>query len=98
MYIHDSSRVRANDAIAFASADIGVHMSQGTEAAHGTEDVVLTHADLRGVLVLIELSRKHCLMGLFCDGRVVYFHLLYLSKSNSYCIFLTISSRPSSRL
>jgi heavy metal translocating P-type ATPase len=47
-----------NDAIALASADIGVHMSEGTDVARSAADVVLTHADLRGVLVLIELSRK----------------------------------------
>jgi heavy metal translocating P-type ATPase len=47
-----------NDAIALTSADIGVHMSEGTDVARSAADVVLTHADLRGVLVLIELSRK----------------------------------------
>ena len=47
-----------NDAIALASADIGIHMSEGTDAARSAADVVLTRADLRGVLVLMELSRK----------------------------------------
>lgn len=47
-----------NDAIALASADIGVHMSEGTDVARSAADVVLTRSDLRGILVLIELSRK----------------------------------------
>ncbi|KAH8752182.1 E1-E2 ATPase-domain-containing protein [Hyaloscypha finlandica] len=47
-----------NDAIALASADIGIHMRDGTDVARSAADVVLTRADLRGVLVLIELSRK----------------------------------------
>ena len=33
-------------------------MSEGTDVARSAADAVLTHADLRGVLVLIELSRK----------------------------------------
>lgn len=47
-----------NDAIALASADIGIHMSEGTDVARSAADVVMTLADLRGVLVLMELSRK----------------------------------------
>ena len=47
-----------NDAIALVSADIGIHMSEGTDVARSAADVVLTRADLRGVLVLMELSRK----------------------------------------
>ncbi|RDW65043.1 hypothetical protein BP6252_10694 [Coleophoma cylindrospora] len=47
-----------NDAIALASADIGIHMSEGTDVARSAADVVLTRANLRGVLVLMELSNK----------------------------------------
>ncbi|KAI9822884.1 MAG: hypothetical protein M1832_002909 [Thelocarpon impressellum] len=46
-----------NDAVALAQAGIGVHMNEGTDVAHSAADVVLIRPFLRGVLVLIDVSR-----------------------------------------
>lgn len=46
-----------NDAVALTQASIGVHMSSGTELARSAADVVLTTANLCGLLTLIDLSR-----------------------------------------
>ncbi|CCM02613.1 uncharacterized protein FIBRA_04716 [Fibroporia radiculosa] len=49
----------ANDAIALAQADIGVHLHTGEGAgfaASTAADVVLTHPSLMGILTLLELS------------------------------------------
>ncbi|KAK4574266.1 hypothetical protein LTR86_002027 [Recurvomyces mirabilis] len=46
----------ANDAVALAQADIGVHMSTGSEIAQTAADVVLLRPSLIGLLVLLDLS------------------------------------------
>ena len=46
-----------NDALALAEADIGVHMAGGTDVAKSAADVILTHSSIRGVLILMDLSR-----------------------------------------
>ena len=46
-----------NDAVALAKADIGVHITGGTDVAKNAADVVLTHPSLAGILVLMDLSR-----------------------------------------
>ncbi|TKA63848.1 hypothetical protein B0A55_10907 [Friedmanniomyces simplex] len=46
-----------NDAVALAQADIGVHMSTGSEIARTAADVVLLRPSLNGLLVLLDLSR-----------------------------------------
>ncbi|EMC97283.1 hypothetical protein BAUCODRAFT_445359 [Baudoinia panamericana UAMH 10762] len=45
-----------NDAVALAQADIGVHMSTGSEIARTAADVVLLRPSLNGLLVLLDLS------------------------------------------
>ena len=69
-----------NDAIALAAADIGIHMSDGTDVARSAADVVLVHADLRGVLVLMELSRK--------VGRRIMFNFAWSFAYNLCAILL----------
>jgi Cu2+-exporting ATPase len=46
-----------NDALALASADLGIHMNDGTDVARSAAGVVLTRPDLEGVLVLLDISR-----------------------------------------
>lgn len=46
-----------NDAVALAQADIGVHMSSGSDVAQTAADVVLVRPALTGILVLLDLSR-----------------------------------------
>ncbi|TKA80278.1 hypothetical protein B0A55_03042 [Friedmanniomyces simplex] len=47
-----------NDAVALAQADIGVHMSTGSEIARTAADVVLLRPTLNGILVLLDLSHS----------------------------------------
>lgn len=46
-----------NDAVALAQADIGVHISTGSEIARTAADVVLLRPSLNCLLVLLDLSR-----------------------------------------
>ena len=46
-----------NDAVALAQADIGVHMSSGSEVAQTAADVILVRPVLTGILALLDLSR-----------------------------------------
>ena len=46
-----------NDAVALAQADIGVHMSSGSEVAQTAADVVLVRPHIGGILVMLDLSR-----------------------------------------
>ena len=45
-----------NDAVGLAQADIGVHVSSGSELAQTAADVVLVRPALTGILVLLDLS------------------------------------------
>ncbi|KAK5117630.1 hypothetical protein LTR62_005053 [Meristemomyces frigidus] len=45
-----------NDAVALAQADIGLHMSTGSEIARTAADAVLLRPSLNGILVLLDLS------------------------------------------
>ena len=45
-----------NDAVALAQANIGLHMSTGSEIARTAADVVLLRPSLNGILVLLDLS------------------------------------------
>jgi Cu2+-exporting ATPase len=54
MFIGDGT----NDAIALTQANIGVHMSSGTDIAQSAADVVLVGSDLSGILTLLAISRK----------------------------------------
>ncbi len=46
-----------NDAVALAEADVGVHMSEGTDIAQSAADAVLVRPYLSGILVLMDLSK-----------------------------------------
>ena len=45
-----------NDALALAQADIGMHMSEGTDIASHAADAVLLRPALSGILILMDLS------------------------------------------
>ncbi|KAF1951952.1 copper-translocating P-t [Byssothecium circinans] len=47
-----------NDAVALASATVGIHMSTGTDVAKSAADVVLMRPDLSCILTMITISRK----------------------------------------
>jgi Cd2+-exporting ATPase len=46
-----------NCAPALAQASIGVHVSDGTEAAKSASDIVLLTPSLQGIVVLMDLSK-----------------------------------------
>jgi Cd2+-exporting ATPase len=46
-----------NDAVALAQADIGVHVSSGSDVAQAAADVVLLRPSLDGILVLLDVSK-----------------------------------------
>lgn len=46
-----------NDAVALVQADIGVHMTSGSDVANTAADVILVRPSLGGVLVLLDLSK-----------------------------------------
>ncbi|KAF2423426.1 heavy metal translocatin [Tothia fuscella] len=46
-----------NDAIALKQATIGVHMSHGTDVAKSAANVVFIRPDLRGILVVLDISK-----------------------------------------
>lgn len=47
-----------NDAVALAQATIGVHINEGTDVAQSAADVVLMRPSLRGILTMMNVSRK----------------------------------------
>ena len=47
----------ANDAVALAQADIGVHMNSGSDVAQTAADVVIMRPYLGAILVLLDLSK-----------------------------------------
>lgn len=46
-----------NDSVALKQADVGVHMSHGSDVAQGASDVVFMTSSLHCVLILLDISR-----------------------------------------
>ena len=81
MFIGDGT----NDAVALTQANIGVHMSSGTDIAQSAADVVLTRSDLSGVLTLLAISRKAIHRIVFNVGwRFVYNTLAVLFGAGAF--------------
>ncbi len=69
-----------NDAAALSQASIGVHMSSGTGTTWTAGDAVLIRPSLRGILVLLDLSRDSC--------RQIVFNFTWAAVYNVLAILL----------
>ncbi|CAG8974702.1 hypothetical protein HYALB_00006438 [Hymenoscyphus albidus] len=69
-----------NDAIALAQANIGVHMSGGTEVAQDAADVVLMRPSLASIISLIDLSKAF--------HRRVLFNFIWCFVYNIFAVML----------
>ena len=79
-----------NDAAALAQASIGVHMNEGTEIAQSAADVVLMRPSLKGILVMIDLSKAFY-------WRVV-FNFTWSCVYNIVAILLAAGALPHARI
>ena len=79
-----------NDAAALAQASIGVHMDEGTEIAQSAADAVLMRPSLKGVLVMIDLSKAFY-------WRVV-FNFTWSCIYNIVAILLAAGALPHARI
>ncbi len=79
-----------NDAAALAQASIGVHMNEGTEIAQSAADVVLMRPSLKGVLVMIDLSKAFY--------RRVVFNFTWSFVYNIGAILLAAGALPHARI
>ena len=79
-----------NDAAALAQASIGVHMNEGTEIAQSAADVVLMRPSLKGVLVMMDLSKAFY-------WRVV-FNFTWSCVYNIVAILLAAGALPHARI
>ncbi|KAK5169168.1 uncharacterized protein LTR77_006477 [Saxophila tyrrhenica] len=79
-----------NDAVALAQADIGVHVSSGSEVAQTAADVILVRPALTGILVLLDLS--HAAM------RRVYINFAWSFVYNLFAILLAAGAFVRARI
>lgn len=79
-----------NDAAALAQASIGVHMNEGTEIAQSAADAVLMRPSLKGVLVMIDLSKAFY--------RRVVFNFTWSCVYNIVAILLAAGAFPHTRI
>ena len=79
-----------NDAAALAQASIGVHMNEGTEIAQSAADAVLMRPSLKGILVMIDLSKAFY-------WRVV-FNFTWSCIYNIVAILLAAGALPHARI
>ena len=79
-----------NDAAALAQASIGVHMNEGTDIAQSAADAVLMRPSLKGVLVMIDLSKAFY--------RRVVFNFTWSCVYNIAAILLAAGALPHARI
>ena len=79
-----------NDAAALAQASIGVHMNEGTEIAQSAADAVLMRPSLKGVLVMMDLSKAFY--------RRVVFNFTWSCVYNVVAILLAAGALPHARI
>ena len=79
-----------NDAAALAQASIGVHMNEGTEIAQSAADAVLMRPSLKGVLVMMDLSKAFY--------RRVVFNFTWSCVYNVVAILLAAGAFPHARI
>ena len=79
-----------NDAAALAQASIGVHMNEGTEIAQSAADAVLMRPSLKGILVMMDLSKAFY--------RRVVFNFTWSCVYNIAAILLAAGALPHARI
>lgn len=79
-----------NDAAALAQASIGVHMNEGTEIAQSAADAVLMRPSLKGILVMMDLSKAFY-------WRVI-FNFTWSCVYNVVAILLAAGALPHARI
>lgn len=79
-----------NDAVALAQASIGMHINEGTDIAQSAADAVLMRPSLRGIIVLIDLSRAFY--------RRVIFNFAWAFVYNVFAILLAAGAFPHIRI
>ncbi|KAF2203575.1 heavy metal translocatin [Delitschia confertaspora ATCC 74209] len=65
-----------NDSVALKQADVGVHMSHGSDVAQGASDVVLTSSNLQCIPIMLDISRAAYRRILFNFGWSFLYNLV----------------------
>ena len=79
-----------NDAIALAEAAIGMHVSGGTDIAKSAADAVLIRPNLKGIIVLMDLSQAFY--------RRVVLNFVWSFVYNAFAILLAAGAFPKIRI
>ncbi|KAH6670797.1 E1-E2 ATPase-domain-containing protein [Halenospora varia] len=79
-----------NDAPSLAQASIGIHINEGTDIAQSAADAVLMRPSLRGILILIDLSKAF--------HRRVVFNFTWSFIYNIFAILLAAGAFPHARI
>lgn len=80
----------ANDAASLAQADIGVHISAGSEIASTAADAVLIRPNLEGILVLLDMSKA--------AFRRIMFNFAWSFVYNLFAILLAAGAFVNARI